>query len=514
MKILGLLIGLNVALWLFFLIFDDFIPYQIYTIKNDLKLSAALYTHIAKPIITDSKLSEFEKNVNLGSILTKELLSDTSQVKIYRYQGDGNLRTWYKYYDSVVSRPNSEIKVIELPPLSLDHPKKRMVTIDTIMSGMASRIFQFYKPILKHQITTVPIVEIRARFTPQEEVLSGEFDVYEIRRLLPVRNNSATVGIIEIIEKYSIKDAYIGRNQNRLKLLGGISVITLLLGLALSFSIAIPLRRLSKRLNKNLTPNDISLQLQGLSISSLRNRKDEIGQLHKNLIKLTSQVAHLFKDKERFASEVSHELKNPIASIVAYAENFENQEVKDLVIVNKIKSQAMRMSKLVTEISEAAIVDHDLVTQRREKFNFVDVVQGIIDHYVDSNEYRKVIITSDIPTKTMITGLPDRLGQVLVNLMDNALSFTQPSGEVKITLSKRWRKPVILTVEDSGPGVDPEFRTAIFERFFTSREGSAAVKNASGLGLHICQQIVEAHSGTIRVDTSKLGGAKFVVTIK
>ena len=149
------------------------------------------------------------EKIVLGTILTKELLSDTSQVKIYRYQGDGNMRTWYKYYDSAVSRPDSEIKVIELPPLSLDHPKKRMVTIDTIMSGMASRIFQFYKPILKHQITTVPIVEIRARFTPQEEVLSGAFDMYEIRRLLPVRNNSATVGISEIIEKYSIIGKYI-----------------------------------------------------------------------------------------------------------------------------------------------------------------------------------------------------------------------------------------------------------------------------------------------------------------
>ena len=513
-KILGLLVALNVTLWLFVLISDDFIPNEIYNARNELTLSSALYKQIAKPIIADAELSEFEKSVRLGSVLTKELLSDTSLVKIYRYQGDGELHSWYQYYDSTIWKRNSEIKITELPSLSADYQKQRTETEASLTDKIASRIFQYYKPILDRRIITLPIVEIRARFTPQEEVRSGDFDAYNIRRLIPVRDNRVTIAIIEIVEKYSIKDAYVGRNSARLNLLGGISVITLLLGLALSFSIAIPLRRLSKRLDKKLTPDDIANQLQSFRIKSLKNRKDEIGQLHKNLIKLTSQVAHLFKDKERFASEVSHELKNPIASIIAYAENFESQEVKDPAIINKIKSQAIRMSKLVTEISEAAIVDHDLVTQRREKFNFADVVQEIVDHYVDSNECPKVIITSDIPSKMMMTGLPDRLGQVVVNLMDNALSFTQPSGDIKVTLSKRWRKPVILTVEDSGPGVEPEFHSAVFERFYTSRKGSAAVKNASGLGLHICQQIVEAHSGSIRVDTSKLGGAKFVVMMK
>ena len=114
-----------------------------------------------------------------------------------------------------------------------------------------------------------------------------------------MRDNRVTIAVIEIVEKYSIKDAYVGRNSARLNLLGGISVITLLLGLALSFSIAIPLRRLSKRLDKKLTPDDVANQLQNFRIKSLKNRKDEIGQLHKNLIKLTSQVAHLFKDKEQ-----------------------------------------------------------------------------------------------------------------------------------------------------------------------------------------------------------------------
>ena len=73
-KILGLLVALNVTLWLFVLISDDFIPNEIYNARNELTLSSALYKQIAKPIIADAELSEFEKSVRLGSVLTKELL--------------------------------------------------------------------------------------------------------------------------------------------------------------------------------------------------------------------------------------------------------------------------------------------------------------------------------------------------------------------------------------------------------------------------------------------------------
>ena len=87
----------------------------------------------------------------------------------------------------------------------------------------------------------------------------------------------------------------------------------------------------------------------------------------------------------------------------------------------------------------------------------------------------------------------------------------QPKGEVKVTLSKKWRKPVTLVVEDSGPGIRPELTEVIFERFYTSRHGGAIVDNSSGLGLAICKQIIDAHGGSVEVSNSHLNGAKFTV---
>ena len=171
------------------------------------------------------------------------------------------------------------------------------------------------------------------------------------------------------------------------------------------------------------------------------------------------------------------------------------------------------MSKLVSEISEAAIVDNDLVTKKREKFDLAEVTQTIADHYRDLGEHPKLIIETDIPKKVIVNGLPDRFGQVIVNLLDNAISFVRPVGTVRIRLVKHWRHGISMVVEDSGPGVREEIREAIFDRFFTARSGNATIPNSSGLGLYICRQIIEAHGGKITVDASELGGAKFEIRV-
>jgi len=289
--------------------------------------------------------------------------------------------------------------------------------------------------------------------------------------------------------------------------------MTLILGLVLAVSIAFPLRRLSRKLDKKLTPDDIAVQLQGFRIESLMKRKDEIGRLHTNLVTLTQQVSSLFKEKEQFASEVAHELKNPIASIIAYAENYEVRNPNDVEAVLKIKAQAIRMSKLVTEISEAAIVDNDLVTKKRERFNLSEVVSDIVEHYIENNEFSGLKINGEIQAKIIFNGLPERVAQVIVNLLENAISFARPIGEIKVKLSKRWRTGIVLLVEDSGPGIRPELTEIIFDRFYTSRHGGAVEENASGLGLAICKQVIEAHGGKIEVSKSDLGGAKFTITV-
>ena len=151
--------------------------------------------------------------------------------------------------------------------------------------------------------------------------------------------------------------------------------------------------------------------------------------------------------------------------------------------------------------------------QKRERFDFTNTISEIFKHYEDTNQYIGLRFVHDIQPNVIITGLQERWGQVIVNLLDNAVSFAQPEGVIRVTLNQHAKKSISFVVEDSGPGVPEEMTEQIFERFFSSRSGVALQKNASGLGLALVKQIVEAHEGNILVERSSLGGARFVILL-
>ena len=505
-KIAGLLIIFNVAILGLFFSFDDYIPNEVDNKTEQLVLKGNFFAKIIKPVLLNENISHFEKTIRIENLLGDQNLYSHEQIRIYRFQAKEYLSELFVYFDGEERRRLEDLKTTG----SLQEKTKNQ-NWEKDNLNIASRLFDFYQPLLNARILTDPLVERRSRFFHQTEVIQGKSENYRIRVVAPIREDALTLGIIEIWEEFSIKEAYVNRNNSRLIMLFGVSFITLLFGVFLAFSIARPIRKLSKRLDRKLTPDDIASQLKTFSDQRLKSRKDEVGLLYRNLNKLTSQISLLFEEKERFASEVSHELKNPIASIIANVENFTPKDDEDKAALTKIKEQAIRMNKLISEISEAAIVDNDLVTQSKERFDLSNTVTEIISHYSETNEYAELKLSSNIDKNVVLLGLPERIGQVLVNLLDNAISFSRPTGNINVQLKKKWRRKPLLVVEDSGPGVSEASAERIFDRFYTSRSGNSAVKNASGLGLFICRQIIEAHGGTITVGKSTLGGARFEV---
>ena len=505
-KIAGLLIIFNVAVLGLFFSFDDYILNEVDNKKEQLVLKGNFFAKIIKPALLTENISHFEKTIRIENLLGDKNLYGHEQIRIYKFEAKEYLSELFVYFDG-----EERTRIENLKTSGSFQEKTKSQNLEEDNLNIASRLFDFYQPLLNAKILTDPLVERRSRFFYQTEVIQGDDGNYRIRVVAPIREDALTLGIIEIWEEFSIKEAYVNRNNARLIMLLAVSFITLLLGVFLALSIARPIRKLSKRLDRKITPDDIASQLKTFADKRLKSRKDEVGLLYRNLNKLTIQISTLFEEKERFASEVSHELKNPIASIIAQVENFTAADDKDEAALDKIKEQAIKMNKLISEISEAVIVDNDLVTQSRERFDLSNTVTEIINHYVETNEYADLNLSSNIDKNVVLLGLPERIGQVLVNLLDNAISFSRPTGNINVELKKKWRRKPLLVVEDSGPGISEASAERIFDRFYTSRSGNSAVENASGLGLFICRQIIEAHGGTIKVGKSVLGGARFEV---
>ena len=225
-KIVGLLLAFNLALWAFFLATDDFITNEVKQIKNQLVITANLYSKITVPVLSNLALTDFEKSVALQELLADTKLIGNKNLRIFRFENKDELDTQFRYFDG-----NEEL--LFAPKTITVLPEDDTITEETLppaviqsneLQPLASHIFKYYKPVVDSTILTPPIVEKRARFSIQEEVVDTELDAYLVRVLMPIRSGALTLGIVEVWEKYSIKDAYIGRNNTRINLLAGVSV--------------------------------------------------------------------------------------------------------------------------------------------------------------------------------------------------------------------------------------------------------------------------------------------------
>ena len=509
-KILGLLLLFNLALWTFTFFTENGPVVDLQYKKNQLSERATLYVKLIEPVFVDESLSRFQRKLKIKKIFEDTRIFGTRRLKLTQPSYGLKGLPQFEYFNGNSPRFGDQIKVSELPDNLGPQFEPQERAFDPF-----EYLFVLYKSLFDLRVVTEPFVATRARFSRQFQLLNPTTDLYELTYLVPVKQDRATVAVLEISDRYFLRESYLGDNRSRLRVLAGLSIITILFGALLAFSIAFPIRRLSKRLNKRLNANTVVDQLNEFEVSGFEDRKDEIGLLYRNLTAMHKQLISLFNDKERFAADVSHELKNPIAAIIANTENanLHQQDTKaQTEAFSAIQNQAVRMNKLVTEISEAAIVDHELVATQREKFNLSETITNLITFFEETLAEKDVTITANIQSNIKFVGLPDRLARVVINLVENAVSFAGSEGKVHVELQKSWRNGITITVEDSGAGVAEDHVEHIFNRFYTSRDGHAARENSSGLGLYICKQVVEAHGGEIAVSSSdELGGALFAI---
>lgn len=313
-------------------------------------------------------------------------------------------------------------------------------------------------------------------------------------------------------------------NEERLTILKifGISLaITLLLSIFLAGTIARPIHRLASaadEVKKGIGRAD--------SLKRFSGRRDEVGALSRSLSEMTEALHRQINAVESFAADVAHEMKNPLSSLRSAVETLQRTSDKEVrrKLLRIIDEDVRRLDRLITDISDASKLDAELSRSQMEEVDFGELVKAIAETYSATRKAGRAEITFNPPKpgRIVIRGIEGRLGQVVYNLLDNALSFTPASGKIQISLAKK-KGYAELVVDDNGPGLALGAEEKIFSRFYSERPKKEAFGTHSGLGLSISRQIVEAHGGTIRAenrlekskkkDKPKVLGARFVVRL-
>ena len=227
-----------------------------------------------------------------------------------------------------------------------------------------------------------------------------------------------------------------------------------------------------------------------------------------------TQVRRLEAVRRDFVANVSHELKTPLTSISGYAETLAEGGVDTATqkrFLETIRNNAERMHRLVDDLLDLSRIEAGRWVPRPELTAVAAIARDVFGTAMDQATAREVTLALDLaPDAGVIWVDPEALGQILINLVDNSLRYTPPGGEVTCR-TLRIGGGVELSVADTGSGIAGEHLSRIFERFYRAEPSRSREGGGTGLGLSIVKHLVEAHGGSVAVD-STLGAGTTIST--
>ena len=259
------------------------------------------------------------------------------------------------------------------------------------------------------------------------------------------------------------------------------------------------------------------IPINSLAISSeIIELTDEVFRLKQEKQQLQEQLQ--FKD--RVIGMLAHDLRNPLtAAIIAIDTlksnfNCENGEFKRLTpkltahILNHARTQTKVIERMITDLLQVGRGQDTKIPISPQKIELGNLCLEVLEELSQSYKAKSLKIEKDIPQDLpYVYADPERIRQVVTNLLDNAIKYTPPGGKIIIAGLHRTSQKVQFSIGDSGPGIPEENRDRIFENRFRLERDEA--KDGYGIGLSLCQKIVQAHYGQIWVDTAPTGGAWF-----
>ncbi len=255
------------------------------------------------------------------------------------------------------------------------------------------------------------------------------------------------------------------------------------------------------------------LQVNALALRSAESVRDGAILVFHDLTRLRQ----LETVRQEFVANVSHELRTPLSLIKSATETLIDGGKSDPAVTTRfleiIDKHAKRLTFLIDDLLLLARLDSDRVELNLQPVSLQAVAQEALDDAASIARARGVAHSNEVPPEAIAQADPDRLRQVLANLIDNAIKYGRPEGRLTLRGRARGSAWVEISVRDDGPGIPAGALARIFERFYRVDKARSREQGGTGLGLAIVKNVVQAHSGEVRVESAPGKGTEFFIML-
>ena len=324
-----------------------------------------------------------------------------------------------------------------------------------------------------------------------------EFNKFKLTTIKNVMLDGENIGYLAITENANdIKAAIDERKSFIIRTAIAVGIVILIFSFVLNRYFLKPIKNLVSytKTIKNKNPKTTN-------IDSLKLRNDELGLLSSSLDDMTLELQKRITHAENFSTDLVHEIRNPLASLKSASEILQDADDAEqrVKLIDILSHDVQRIERLITDYSQILKDEVALSKEKIKKLDVEPIIKSVVDDF--NNIYtlkRGIEITyeNDKKNKYFINGIENRVEQIIANLLDNAVSFSEDNKEISVKVSKTNDNKVIVTVLDEGEGFKEKDTKKIFNRFYSNRPNKFG--QHSGLGLNIVKNLVDLHNATIK----------------
>ena len=298
-----------------------------------------------------------------------------------------------------------------------------------------------------------------------------EFNNFKLTTIKNVFRDDVNIGYIAITENANdVRAAIDERKTFILRTAFAVGIVILIFSFVLNRYFLKPIQNLVNYTNKIKNKEH-----KKINIDNLKLRNDELGLLSKSLDDMTLELQKRISHAENFSTDLVHEIRNPLASLKSASEILNDTKDVDerLKLINILSHDVQRIERLITDYSQILKDEVALSKEKFKKIDLIPIIKSVVDDYNNIYQAKRGINISflnDGNKSYVINGIENRIEQIIANLLDNAISFSDDNKNIDIRISKNLEKQIVINILDEGPGFKERDTSKIFQRFYNPYE--------------------------------------------